>query len=262
MENPELLVVVDSSGVARLTMNRPDVRNAFNEALIAGLLEEVTRLGADKNVRVIVITGAGAAFSAGADLSMMGRVAKFTPEENKKDARRLAEMMRAVQVCPKPVVALVNGPAMAGAIGVVAACDIAIASDAAFFALSETKIGLIPAVISPFVIQAIGIRNARRYFLTAERFDAATAKRMGLVHVVAKATELEAALEAVLKDLLAAAPGALGEAKDLIRAVAGKPIDDAVMDDTAGRIARLRSSAEGREGIAAFFEKRKPNWVK
>jgi methylglutaconyl-CoA hydratase len=258
----ELIAKVDERGVARLTMNRPDVRNAFNEALIGGLFDEVTRLGADKAVRVIVITGAGQAFSAGADLSMMGRVAKFTPEENKKDARRLAEMLRAIQEAPKPLIALVNGPAMAGAIGVVSACDIAIASDAAFFALTETKIGLVPAVISPFVIAAIGARNARRYFLTAERFDAETARAMGLVHIVAKADGLEAALDGVLKELLACAPGALGEAKDLIRAVANRPLTDEIMDDTAGRIARLRAGPEGREGIAAFLEKRKPSWAK
>jgi methylglutaconyl-CoA hydratase len=261
MTEQQLITTIDSHGVARLTMNRPELRNAFSEALIEGICEAMGRFHSDPNVRAIVLTGAGKAFSAGADLNMMKRAAGYSAAENKDDARRLAHMLYAIYTSPKPVVALVNGPAMGGGLGLIAACDIAVSSADAFFAFSEVKLGLIPAVISPFVIDAIGVRQARRYFVTGEKFDAETAQKIGLVHHVAPAASLDAALESILSELIACGPASQNEAKDLIRAVSHRPIDERIMDDTAGRIARLRASDEGKEGISAFLEKRKPNWV-
>lgn len=261
MTGSALTTTIDSRGVARATMNRPDVRNAFNEDLIGAIADAMAKLSADKSVRAIVITGAGKAFSAGADLDWMKRAAAFSETENKADARRLANMLHAIYASPKPTIALVNGPALGGGVGIASACDIAIAADDAIFGLTEVRLGIIPAVISPFVLRAIGERQARRYFLSGERFDAETARRIGLVHMVAAPVQLEETLEAFLKDLLSCGPEAQREAKDLIRAVALRPLDEAVLDDAAGRIARVRASAEGKEGVAAFLEKRKATWV-
>jgi len=261
MTEPVLITTIDPRGVARLTMSRPDLRNAFNAPLIEALCEAMGRLGANPDIRAIVLTGAGKAFSAGADLNMMKEVANYSASENKDDARRLAHMLSSIYHLPKPTIALVNGPAMGGGLGLIAACDIAIGVDSAFFALSEVRLGLIPAVISPFVLQAIGARQARRYFITAERFDAATAQTLGLLHLVTPAAQLEPALDDMLDQLLGCGPEAQREAKDLIRTVAGRTIEDGVMNDTASRIARLRASKEGREGVTAFLEKRKPNWT-
>ncbi|MBL4620275.1 MAG: enoyl-CoA hydratase/isomerase family protein [Marinicaulis sp.] len=261
MTEQTLITTIDSRGVARLTMNRPELRNAFNEELIGGICESIGRYQSDPAVRAIVLTGAGKAFSAGADLNMMKRAAGFSASENKDDARRLAHMLHSIYSSPKPTIALVNGPAMGGGLGLIAACDIAIGAESAFFALSEVRLGLIPAVISPFVIDAIGVRQARRYFLTAERFDAATAKEIGLLHVVEPAAGLETALDAMIENIVGCGPTALHEAKSLIRAVAHHPINKKLLDDIAARIARLRTSKEGKEGITAFLEKRKPNWV-
>lgn len=251
-----------SQGRVHLTLNRPQVKNAFNEELIAAIDGAIRRYSVDDNVRAIVLTGAGEAFSAGADLDMMRRAGAGPVPANREAAGGLAAMLKAIYDCPKPVVALVNGLAMGGGVGLVAACDIVIAAEEAFFALSEARLGLIPAVISPYVIRAIGERQARRYFLTAERFDAETARRIGLVHMVAMHAQLGATLEGLLKNLSACGPIAQREAKDLIRAVAGAPIGDALIADTAARIARLRASPEGREGVAAFLEKRKPTWIR
>ncbi|MEZ5894083.1 MAG: enoyl-CoA hydratase/isomerase family protein [Parvularculaceae bacterium] len=262
MTEKVLIASVDSRGVARLTMNRPDIRNAFNEELIGAITAAMEKLGKDEGVRAIVLTGAGKAFSAGADLSMMQRAAAYTAEENKADARRLAGMLSAIYHSPKPTIALVNGPAMGGGLGLIAACDIAIGADTAFFALSEARLGLIPAVISPFVIEAIGARQARRYFVTGERFDAHVAKSIGLLHHVEPLGGLEAALDSLVTDLLACGPDAQELAKELIRKVAGRPIDTNIMDVTAGMIAAARASDEGKEGVASFLEKRKPNWAK
>jgi methylglutaconyl-CoA hydratase len=256
-----ILAATDPRGVARVTLNRPEVKNAFNDELIRAIADAIARLGADPAVRVIVLTGAGDAFSAGADLSMMKSAATLAASQNRDGARVLADMLHAITMCGKPVVALVNGAAMGGGVGLVAACDIAIAAEEAFFALSEARLGLIPAVISPHVVRAIGARQARRYFLTGERFDAETARRIGLVHMVALRAQLEATLDGVVKNLLACGPVAQKEAKDLIRAVAGRPIDDSVIVETAAWIARVRASPEGIEGITAFLEKRKPGWM-
>ena len=256
-----LITTIDSRGVARLTLNRPELRNAFNEELIHQICDAMGRFNNDPNVRVIVITGAGGAFSAGADLNMMKRVAEYSAAENKDDARRLAHMLQSIYHSPKATVALVNGPAMGGGLGLVAACDIAIGANDAFFALTEVRLGLIPAVISPFVTQTIGVRQARRFFLTGERFDAATAEKMGLLHACAPKTAINEVLEGVINDLLLGAPEAQQEAKELIRTVKYQHINEKVLTDVAGRIAKRRASAEGKEGVTAFLEKRKPNWV-
>lgn len=257
-----LTLIIDTLGVARLTLNRPEVKNAFNEDLIGEIADTMGRLNADKAVRIVVLTGAGDAFSAGADLSMMKRVAGYSAAENKQDARRLAHMLNSIYSCEKPVIGLVNGACMGGGVGLAAACDIVIAAEEAFFALSEVRLGLVPAVISPFVVRAIGVRQARRYFLTGERFDAMTAKAIGLVHMVCLKAQLEATLQGVVENLLACGPQAQKEAKTLIRVVSHRPIDDAVMEETAGVIARVRASEEGKEGVTAFLEKRKAAWVK
>jgi len=262
MTEKVLITTIDSRGVARLTLNRPDIRNAFNEQLIGDICDTMGKLNADANVRAIVLTGAGTAFSAGADLNMMKRASGYSAAENKDDARRLAHMLSSIYHSPKPTVALVNGPAMGGGLGLIAACDIAIGADTAFFALSEARVGLIPAVISPFVIQAITVRQARRYFVSGERFDAAEARRIGLLHKVVPAAELNDELEKILADLLACGPQAQELVQELIRKVAYRQLCDAVMEETAGMIAKTRASAEGKEGIAAFLEKRKPNWLK
>ncbi len=260
MTEQVLITTIDSRGVARLTLNRPDVRNAFNEEMIHQICDAVGRFNNDPNVRAVVMTGAGGAFSAGADLNMMQQAASYSPAENKDDARRLAHMLQAIYHSPKPTVALVNGPAMGGGLGLVAACDIAIGAEEAFFALTEVRLGLIPAVISPFVVHAIGMRQARRYFLTGERFDAGAAEAMGLLHMRAPAADLGDALEAVLANLLKGAPEAQFEAKELIRRVKYEHINENLLNDVAERIARRRASAEGKEGVAAFLEKRSPAW--
>lgn len=262
MTEQVLITTIDSRGVARLTLNRPDIRNAFNEQLIGDICEAMGRLSNDANVRAIVLTGAGKAFSAGADLNMMQRAAKYSAAENKDDARRLAHMLSSIYHSPKPTVALVNGPAMGGGLGLIAACDIAVGADTSFFALSEVRVGLIPAVISPFVIQAITVRQARRLFLTGERFDAATAQRIGLLHKVVPADTLNDALEETLGELLVCGPQSQELTKELIRKVAYRPFGEAVMEETATMIAKTRASAEGREGVTAFLEKRKPTWLK
>lgn len=250
-----------NQGVALIWLNRPELRNAMNDVVIAELTDAFERAGDDDEVRAIVLAGHGSAFCAGGDLGWMKRAREFTPEENRADAAKLAKMLRTIYENPKPVVARVHGPAFAGGMGLVAACDIAVASTDAKFCLSEVKLGLIPAMISPYVIRAIGEQAARRYFLTAELFEAAEAYRIGLVHELCMPAELDASVNAILGHLLQGGPVALGEGKRLIRDVAGKAIDDALAAETAARIAAARASDEGQEGIAAFFEKRRPAWV-
>lgn len=262
MTYQHLTLSIDQRGLARVTLNRPEVKNAFNEQLIADITAAMTALSNNANVRIVVMQGAGDAFSAGADLSWMKRASEFSAEENLGDARRLAAMLNSIYTCDKPVVALIHGACMGGGTGLAAACDIVIAAEDAFFALSEVRLGIIPAVISPFVLHAIGARQARRFFLTGERFDAAKAKEIGLVHMVCLKAQIEGTLDGVVKNLLACGPAAQGEAKKLIRIVAGRPVDEAVMDEAARIIARVRATPEGKEGVAAFLEKRKANWVK
>jgi methylglutaconyl-CoA hydratase len=247
-------------GVASVTLDRPEMHNAFNDEVIAELTPTFRRLGADPAVRVVVLRANGKSFSAGADLNWMQRIAGYSHEQNVADAMALAEMLRALDACPKPTLALVQGPAYGGGVGLVAACDIAVASTAASFALTEARLGLIPAVISPYVIAAIGERACRRYFLTAERFSAEAAHRLGLVHEVVPPDRLAAAGSDLIARLRECGPAAQSAAKELIRAVVRRPTDDAVVHDTAERIARQRAGVEGREGVGAFLEKRKPAW--
>ena len=261
MADEPVLLKATQAGVATITLNRPEVHNAFNAEVIELLSEILDDLAGADGVRVVLLDAAGKSFSAGADLNWMKRAASFTDDENREDARALGEMLRRLNRLPKPTVALVQGSAFGGGVGLMAACDIVIAVRDAAFSLSEVKLGLIPATIAPYVVAVIGERQARRYFLTGERFDGAAAQAIGLVHeLVDDGAGLIAAGERMVERLFAAAPGALGEAKDLIEAVAGKPIDGPLIEDTVRRIAERRSHDEAREGIAAFLEKRKPDW--
>jgi methylglutaconyl-CoA hydratase len=246
---------------AIVTLNRPEVRNAFDESLIAGLTRAFSELDADDGVRVVVLAGAGSAFCAGADLNWMKRMAGYSYEQNLADAEALAEMLKIIDRMRKPTIARVHGPAFAGGVGLVAACDIAIGTPEARFCLSEAKLGLSPATISPYVVRAMGERMARRYFLSAEVFDADEAYRIGLLQARVPAAELDAAIDSLAGHLIAGGPDALAKIKDLIRLVSSHPVDDAVVKDTARRIAEIRVSPEAREGITAFLEKRKPAWI-
>ena len=247
--------------VATVTLNRPAVRNAFNSATIAELALAFDELGRDEDIRAIVLAANGPAFCAGADLNWMKEMAGYSDSENLADATRLADMLRTIYLCPKPVVAKIQGDCYAGGMGLAAACDIVVASEAAHFCLSEVKLGLIPATIAPYVIKAIGEQAARRYVLTAERITAAEAHRIGLVHELATLATLDASVAAIVKALVSNSPHAVQQAKVLVREVAGQPVDQALVLDTAGRIAAIRSSLEGREGVASFLEKRTPSWL-
>ncbi|MBI4756801.1 MAG: enoyl-CoA hydratase/isomerase family protein [Betaproteobacteria bacterium] len=256
-----VLLEVDG-GVGIVTLNRPDRHNAFDDEFIAELAQALRSVEADESVRVVVLSSSGVSYCAGADLAWMQRAAGYGEQENLRDAEALAEMLRTLNELPKPTVARVQGPAYGGGVGLIAACDIAVGTYDAQFALSEVRLGIIPAVISPYVIGAIGARRARRYMLTAERFSAAEAYRIGLLHeIVPGEDELDNAVGELVDALLACAPRAQGECKALIRAVADHPVDAELIADTARRITRVRASAEGREGMAAFLEKRKPTWV-
>ncbi len=246
--------------VATIRMNRPDVHNAFDDILIAALTAELRRLDQLPEARVIVLAANGKSFSAGADLNWMRRMAKYSREENLRDAMALAGLMRTLDSVKKPTVARVQGAAFGGGVGLVACCDIAIASTQAAFSLSEVRLGLIPSVISPYVIAAIGERAARRYFLTAERFDAVEARRIGLVHEVVDSGVLDESVAIIVGQLLKGGPQSLAAAKKLIADVSRRPMDDALSAETARRIAAIRVESEGQEGLAAFFEKRKPDW--
>ncbi|MGW8367880.1 MAG: enoyl-CoA hydratase-related protein [Gammaproteobacteria bacterium] len=253
---------VDERGAATITLNRPEVRNAFDDRLIGRLDTAVSDLGADPKIRVIVLTGAGKAFSAGADINWMRAMAACGHDENHADALRLARLMARLDAIGKPTVARVNGPAIGGGVGLVACCDIAVASTDARFGLSEVRLGLVPAVISPYVIAAVGRRNARRLFLTGELLNAKQARRAGLVHEIAKPSNLNAAVEDQIAQLLLGGPVAQREAKQLIRDITAGPFGpDAVQKHTAELIARLRVSDEGQEGLGAFLDKRKAAWV-
>lgn len=250
-----------AQGVALIWLNRPEMRNAMNDVLIRELTDAVEGAIADDAVRAIVLAGRGSAFCAGADLGWMKSGKQMTPEESRRDSFALAHLLRTLYESPKPTVARVHGPAYAGGMGLVTACDIAIAAHEAKFCLSEAKLGLIPSMISPYVIKAMGERAARRWFLTAEVFDAAEAYRIGMVQELTPADELDATVNEILGHLLMGGPHALRECKQLILDMAGRKIDDEVAADTAGRIARVRASDEAQEGIASFFEKRRPAWV-
>lgn len=260
MSEPNILVSTDTRGVATVALNRPAIHNAFDDRLIADLTAVLRRLAGDDAVRVIVLTGSGESFSAGGDLNWMRRMAGYSDAENFADAMALAELLRILNELPKPSVARVNGAAFAGGLGLICCCDIAVASVEATFSISEARLGLVPATISPYVVDAIGARAARRYFLTAERFTAAEAQRIGLVHEVAPRAEIDAAVEKIVAALLEAGAGAQARSKRLIAEVQDRPMSEALMALTARAIAAARASAEAREGLAAFFAKRKPAW--
>jgi len=255
-----MLEVTKNGGVARVTLNRPELRNAFDDALIAGLTKAFLEIERDASVRVMVLAGNGPAFCAGADLNWMKRMAGYGYDENLADAKALAGMLAALDRLPKPTIARVHGPVFAGGTGLVAACDIAVGTPEAKFCLSEAKLGLSPATISPYVMRAMGERSARRYFLTAEVFDAEEALRVGMLSSLVPASALDSAVDELAKHLLAGGPEAHAKIKALIRAVAGRRPDDALVAETAQRIAEIRGSPEGEEGIAAFLEKRKASW--
>jgi len=257
----ETLDVDVRNNIGLVALNRPDVHNAFNEKLIGELTTVLQALDAQAAVRAVVLTGHGKSFCAGADLNWMKKMAAYDAAENLADAQALALMLRTLNGLSKPTVACVRGAAFGGGVGLVACCDIAVAAHDAIFSLSEAKLGLIPATISPYVIEAIGARQARRYFLSAERFTAAEAFRIGLVHDIVPEPELDARINELLGELLVAGPVAQLECKALIRGVAHKPIDADVIAGTAEHIAAVRASPEGKEGVAAFLGKRSPKWV-
>jgi methylglutaconyl-CoA hydratase len=263
MSEASILAHIDDQGIATLTMNRPKLHNAFDDLLIEELTAALLRLSSDNRCRVVLLTGSGKSFSAGADLNWMRRMADYTREENLRDALGLATLMQTLNSLAKPTIALVQGATYGGGVGLVACCDMAIATERATFCLSEVKLGLMPAVISPYVIGAIGSRACRRYFLTAEAFDAAEAGRLGLVHeVVADDAALRSRGQELATLLLKNGPRAMAAAKELIAGVAGRVVDAGLISDTAGRIAERRASTEGREGLTAFLEKRTPEWAK
>jgi methylglutaconyl-CoA hydratase len=255
-----MLKVEKQGGVARVTLDRPELRNAFDDVLIGQLRKVFSEMENDRSVRVVVLAGNGPAFCAGADLNWMKRMAGYGHDENLADARALAEMLAALDRLPKPTIARVHGPVFAGGTGLVAACDIAVGTPEAKFCLSEAKLGLSPATISPYVLRAMGERTARRYFLTAEVFDAEEAYRVGMLSLLTRKEDLDQVISSLIEHLLAGGPEAHGKIKALIRAVAGRRPDDNLVAETARQIAEIRGSPEGREGIAAFLEKRKAGW--
>ncbi len=250
-----------AGSVASVTLNRPEVRNAFNDEVILELTQAFTRLGQDPGVRAIVLAAEGNAFCAGADLNWMRRMADYTQAENLADAAQLAAMLQAIYNCPKPTIARIQGDVYAGGMGLVAACDMAVSVDSASYCLSEVRLGLYPATISPYVIRAMGARAAHRYFLTAERFSATEAQRIGLVHELVNLEQLDARVDELCKALVNASPNAVRSCKTLLQDVAGKDIDAALIAHTVEGIAGIRASAEGREGVQSFLQKRKPNWI-
>jgi len=249
-----------ADGVATVTLNRPEVHNAFNATLIAELRDVFRALAADERARVVALTGAGVSFCAGADLRWMQEAVTFTEEENRRDAFAITEMLEAIARCPKPVVARVNGAALAGGTGLVAASDIAIAVETARFAFTEARLGLVPATISPYVVRRIGESHARAFFLTAERFEAPRALAIGLVHACVPEEELDAAVERTVRNLLHGGPVALAEDKLLIEGIRDRRGEE-LARYTADTIARLRVGPEGQEGLRSFLEKRSPNWT-
>lgn len=246
---------------ATVTLTRAEMRNAFNDAVIAELTQVFSELGQREDVRAIVLAAEGPAFCAGADLNWMRRMADYSREENVVDAGKLAEMLHVIYTCPKPTVARVQGDVYAGGMGLVACCDLAVSVETAGYCLSEVKLGLIPATIGPYVARAMGARAAHRYFLTAERFSAAEAHRIGFVHEVVPAEQLDAQVDEWVKALTSAGPAAVRACKQLVQDVAEQTIDAALIDRTVQGIADIRASAEGKEGVQSFLQKRKPNWL-
>ena len=250
------------NGVGTITMNRPEVHNAFNEEVIADLIAAFKKMDTDTAVRAVILRGNGKSFSAGGDLNWMRRVADYTFGQNVSDAMTLGELLKTINCLSKPTIALVHGNAFGGGVGLTSCCDIAIAAAGTQFCLSEVRIGLIPSIIAPYVMAAIGERQARRYFMTAERFDADTARRIGLVHEVVPQADLDQAADKIIASLMDGAPGAQALGKKLILEISGRPIDDAMIKLTAARIAEARAAPEGKEGLNAFLNKTDPSWRK
>lgn len=255
-----LTLTVDG-GIARITLTQPEVRNAFSDEAIAEITAAFRKVGEQADVRAVVLAAEGPAFCAGANLNWMRRMADYSRDENRVDAGLLAEMLRVIYECPKPTIARVQGDVYAGGMGLVACCDMAVAVDTAGFCLSEVKIGLIPATISPYVIRAMGARAAHRYFLTGERFSAQEAHRIGYVHEVVEAEQLDAVVDGWLKHLLSAGPAAVRACKRLVLDVAEREINEQLIAATVEQIANIRASGEGKEGVQAFLNKRKPSWL-
>jgi methylglutaconyl-CoA hydratase len=255
------LILSVANHIARITLNRPEVRNAFNDDVIAELTQAFKDMGANPDVRCIVLAAEGSAFCAGADLNWMRRMADYSYNENLADAGHLAQMLHTIAVCPKPTVARVHGDVYAGGTGLVAVCDMAVAVDTAQFCISEVKIGLVPATISPYLIRAMGVRAAQRYWLTAERFSAVEARRMGLISEVITIDALDATVDKLCNALCLASPDAVRATKKLIDAVIDKPITHELIAHTVKEIASIRTSPQGREGVQAFLQKRLPSWI-
>ncbi|MDV2860608.1 enoyl-CoA hydratase/isomerase family protein [Psychrobacter sp. CAM01] len=261
MKNYKSLLVDIEQHVATVTLNRPEIRNAFNDEMIAELTEVFTMLGTDDNVRVIVLAAAGKAFCAGADLNWMRAMADYSYEENLADADKLAQMLKTIYECPKPTVAAVQGDVYAGGMGLVAVCDVAIAVKIANFCLSEVRLGLAPATISPYVVRALGVRASHRYFLSAEVFDAKKAHQLGFIHERVSEEALEDAVATFCAKMVKNSPDAVRTCKQLLHDIAGAPISDELIADTVKGIADIRSSTQGKEGVQAFLQKRKPDWL-
>ena len=260
MSATRTLDITRQGAVARVYLNRPDVRNAFNESVIAELTAAFRELGADASLRAIVLGGHGKVFCAGADLNWMRAMADYSWEQNRADAQALADMLWTVYSCPLPVVGRLQGDCYAGGMGLAAACDVLVAADGLHFCLSEARLGLLPATIGPYVLRALGEQASRRYFVTAERFSAAEAQRLGFVHELCAPDQLDARVDAIVQVLVDNGPAAVKACKKLVHDVAGQPITAALREDTARRIADIRASAEGREGVQAFLQKRSPSW--
>lgn len=261
MTASEVVLFEQNGAVATVTLNRPAVHNAFNDEVVSSLAVAWERVEKNREIRVVVINGTGTSFSGGGDLDYMRRAGAASREQNLAGTKAMAEMLKSLRDLPQATVALVHGNCMAGAIGVVAASDIAVATEDARFAFSEVRLGLTPATISPHVVAAIGARNARKYFLTGERFSASEAQRIGLLHgIVADDAALAARGKEIAAMLLQGAPGAIADIKKLIREVSGRPLDEAMIGSTAANIAERTASEEGQEGLASFFEKRRPKW--
>ena len=260
-DNYKSLLVTIQQHVATVTLNRPEIRNAFNDEMIAELTEAFTTLGANNDVRVIVLAAAGKAFCAGADLNWMRAMADYSYEENLADADKLAQMLKTIYECPKPTVAAIQGDVYAGGMGLVAVCDVAIAVRIANFCLSEVRLGLAPATISPYVIRALGARASQRYFLSAEVFDAKKARQLGFIHERVSEESLDDTVATFCDKMVKNSPDAVKTCKRLLQDVAGAPITDELIADTVKGIADIRSSEQGKEGVQAFLQKRKPNWL-
>ena len=258
----KVITQIDSRGVAQVTLNNPDKHNAFDDQMIIQLTNAFNALAANANVRIMLLKSEGKSFSAGADLEWMKRMASYSYQQNLNDAHALAAMLKALHQMPIPTIARVQGAAFGGAVGLISCCDIAVASSKASFALSEVKIGLVPSTISPYVIAAIGERHAKRYFMTAERFDTNTALQISLVHEAVEEQFLDDKVEQLITAILSNGPEAVVAAKQLVFAVSGKAIDSSLIEHTCEVIAGIRVSAQGQEGLSAFLDKRKPHWLK